>query len=104
MTSDATSYASQWRELRRRNRLSWAAYLLMCGAGTAGLASQQWYWWIIALLLFLGAVAAGAYLSSFPCPRCQKPFLERGLGWSNIYSRKCLNCGLRQGALPEGSS
>jgi len=103
MADAAASYASQWRDLKRRKRLVWAAYFLMCAAITVWGVTEQPYWLLALFLFFFLGVAAGANLASFLCPRCRKPFAERNFFWVIFWTRKCLNCGLRRDVLPEGS-
>ena len=59
----------------------------------------------VALTWMVAYVIAGIYLACFRCPQCRKFFFIIRWSWSNPFARKCLNCGLRKGWLPdEGQS
>jgi hypothetical protein len=101
----AASYASSWRDLRRRSFLSWLAFLAVYAGGIAGYyvmpateLGHAGLFVLVVLLLFL-AIAVGAYKGSFRCPRCAQFFFSRGI-WQNNFARKCQNCGLPRGAEP----
>jgi hypothetical protein len=102
---DAASYAPQWRDLRRRSLIFWLAYLTMVAGGVTAFqftpASDLGHLAIIGagISLLMASVAAGAYRSSFRCPRCGKFFFESRF-MHHTFARKCMNCGLPRGAEP----
>jgi predicted RNA-binding Zn-ribbon protein involved in translation (DUF1610 family) len=53
----------------------------------------------IAWMIFCG-VSTRRFLA-VRCPRCGKPFVQRS-SFSNVFARKCVNCGLPKGWVSEG--
>ena len=99
------SYDKEWRELKKRSRLFWFSFLgyipgtIIIGLPLSKLCNSETAIYIIAVFWMLFFAASGIYLQIFKCPRCHKNyfFKKRGIiRIFNIFSRKCLNCGLKK--------
>jgi hypothetical protein len=110
-------YETQWRDLRFRLRLFWAACLayvpgvliIALVLRASGGSDDQIVW--IAGALLLGVMALGAYLGRYRCPRCGNLFIRPPVPWQplkcwnfiELLARRCFYCGLVKGASGSGS-
>lgn len=95
-----------WQEYRRRRRLvgililAWPPVFYAVsrglqqvgqreGGSALGALFAMFAIWVAAIIV------AGMRWQWFRCPRCGRPFHRRGL-FGNVFSRRCLNCGLRK--------
>ena len=90
-----------WEQLRRRQYWFWGTFLtyLPAGALTAVMARRftdsEVPLCVTAGIWMVAFLTTGLRLNRARCPRCQRPFFSRGFfGHSNVFARRCLNCGL----------
>lgn len=103
MSSEPTSYTEQWRDLKRRTRVSFGVWLgiipfgfVVMLANTKMGLSDKYVPYILGSYGIGWAVLA-IWQSSFLCPRCGEWFFRRAnYSYHNPFSRKCLNCGLQK--------
>jgi len=97
----APSYASRWRELRRRQLRLVCAVAGCLTIGALGVCLLPSIVARVALILL--EIAATAHLAravgAFSCPRCAKAFFQRSAERrSDPVAGECIHCGLARGA------
>jgi hypothetical protein len=107
LVDDAASYPYKWRDLKRRNLLFWVAFLAIPAGGAAAdhafPATELGHAAVFVVFALLGllAVAAGAHLCAFPCPRCGKSLSNKG-GWLKTSARQFRHFGLKRNTMSGG--
>jgi hypothetical protein len=93
-------YGEAWQEYRRiwRRSVLRAAGLFFGGGLFAAVMSgifsvPDWLEVVLLLPALIGAVVVSQPPMRWQCPRCEKPFFARRIGY-NSFSRRCLHCGL----------
>ena len=105
-------YAAAWRDLRRRRIIFWAVFLsyipgvwaifFAVGLPLSALTGIEpdHFGLAIASCWMAAFAVTGWRLGLFSCPRCHKRFFATWW-YHNPFARKCLNCGLPNGANSE---
>jgi MFS-type transporter involved in bile tolerance (Atg22 family) len=97
------SYEIEWNNLRRRSRLFWFSFFgYIPGVVIIGFPISEYFnsetpILVVAICWMVFFMTAGIYMQIFKCPRCRSNFFSRKRGvfrFYNIFSSKCLNCGL----------
>lgn len=89
----------EWAEYRRRNRLHWTVILVGLPLSVAiGFAAMAWLetevpFYTLVPLCMAAAVITGMRVSSWRCPRCQRPFFATRW-YRNTWTDACGHCGL----------
>ena len=94
-------YEEEWRNLRRKWKIFIAAsivgfilsVLILLYLETTGMSGGTLV--LIFFILMLPATILGWMVGLWKCPRCNKLFFMKWY-WSNIFSNKCLHCGLKK--------
>ena len=100
-------YSEQWRQLKRRQRITWLILLggMPCVLALTLLATllvraieapPTWIdraFFVAGGTWMLGSVAAGSKAIAFLCPRCTERFFSTWW-YYNGFARKCVHCGL----------
>jgi hypothetical protein len=104
MTNALPDYTAKWIQHRKMRRWWFASIVLMIayGPGFALIAKRPLY--ICWSVVFVFSVArATSLLAQWPCPRCGKPFGQRGPfsqhgGFYPVagLAKKCGNCGIKE--------
>ena len=106
MTKPPAPGRDPWADRRRRELLVWASLVgsILVAAPlaylTASLTSREWPYLVITFGWASLVAVALFRLGTFPCPGCGKAFAWTWY-WQNVFTSRCLHCGLRKGRRPE---
>jgi len=99
------SYEKGWGDLRQRTRQFWFSFIgcilvpFIIGLPLERLFESSTPILVVSVLSLVFFFKYGMNLLMFKCPRCQSNFFSKKLdaySGYNIFSRKCLNCGLQK--------
>jgi hypothetical protein len=89
-------YEKAWKDLRRR-RTVFVSMLVATAPIVYFVRQPPVFAW------FFVVFGAAVWVQFFRCPRCGEEFAATWW-WRNVFTRKCLHCGLHSGARPESRS
>src|SRR5258708_4392741 len=99
MPSLVQTYPKQWKNYRYCWWLHHGSFLalipaeILIGLPLSYLTGSQAFIGLVWVVAMLGGIVGSYRLKNWQCPRCGYFFHQEG-GWCNIWSRRCLNCGL----------
>ena len=99
-----TDYTAKWKLHRRMRRMWFASIVFLIGWGPLLALTTKRYLYIFWSAAFVGTLAGTtSKLALWPCPRCGKPFGQRGpyshhSQWYPVagFAKRCGNCGLTE--------